>query len=82
MKKLVAQHIEGIQSKRGVLKVDIHKQLLSCVRGAHTEYSYALEENKKMQMAGEKWKQERRRLNNELNNPKRAKAESMTAHGK
>ena len=54
MKKLVAQHIEGIQSKRGVLKVDIHKQLLSCVRGAHTEYSYALEENKKMQMAGEK----------------------------
>ena len=54
MKKLVAQHIEGIQSKRGVLKVDIHKQLLSCVQGAHTEYSYALEENKKMQMAGEK----------------------------
>ena len=26
--------------------------------GARAEYSYALEENKKMQTAGEKWKQE------------------------
>ena len=49
--------------------------------GARAEYSYALEENKKMQTAGEKWKQEQHRLNRELKNAKRAKTESMTAHG-
>ena len=65
---LVAQSdvYEGIKSKGGVLKVDINKKLLSYVQGAHAEYSHALEENKKMETAGEKRKQERRRLNNEL----------------
>ena len=80
---LVTQFIvyEGIQSV-GVLKVDINKKLLPYVQGAHVEYSQALGENNKMESAGEKWKQNRRRLNNELKNAKRAKTESMTAHGK
>ena len=56
--------------------------MLPYVQGAHVEYSQALGENNKMETAGEKWKQNRRRLNNELKNAKRAKTESMTAHGK
>ena len=38
------------------------------MRGAHAEYSHALDENKNTQTAGEKRKQERRMLNNELIN--------------
>ena len=72
----------GVQSEGGVLKVDINKKLLLYVQRAHAEYSHALEENKKMQMAGEKWKQEQCRLNNKLKNTKRSKTEPMTAHGK
>ena len=37
--------LESIQSKGGVLKVDINKKLLSNVQGAHAEYLHALEEN-------------------------------------
>ena len=72
----------GVQSEGGVLKVDINKKLLLYVQIAHVEYSHALEENKKMQMAGEKRKQEQCRLSNKLKNTKRSKTESMTAHGK
>ena len=49
-------------NERVALKVDINKKLLSYVRGAHAEYSRALKDNKKTQMAGEKQKQEQRRL--------------------
>ena len=63
---LVAQRTvyEGIQNEGDVLYVDINRKLLLYVRGVHAECSHALEENKKMQTAGEKGKQERSRLNN------------------
>ena len=58
------------------------KGLLSNVQGTYAKYSHALENNKKMQKAVKKWKQERHRLNNALKNAKRAKTESKVAHWK
>ena len=57
---LVGQRIfyEGIANEGGVLKVDINRKLLYYTRGARAEYIHALKENKKLQTACEKHKQE------------------------
>ena len=57
---LVGQRVfyEGITNEGGVLKVDINRKLLYYARRARAEYTHALKENKKLQTAREKHKQE------------------------